>query len=198
MARTREDLLRAGEELFAKDGLDGPSLDAICARAEKTRGAFYVHFKDRDDFLAAVMERVGMPFLDAVLGAAGGEPVPLEEAAERFVAAFASGAYPLTKGGALRPSQLIDACARSKRVRDRYATLIEEAIARLARAIEAAQRAGRVRADVPPEGMATLLLAAIIGAQTMSVDLRLPLRLGDAAATILALLSAEAARPRRA
>src|SRR5512139_3571958 len=155
MQETREALLRAGEELFACEGLDGPSLDAICARAGKTRGAFYVHFEDRDAFLAAVMERVGMPFLDAVLGA-GAEPVTLGEAAARFVDAVARGAYPLTKGGALRPSQLIDACTRSKAVRDRYAGLIQDAVARLSLAVKRAQSAESARPDVEADDVAVL------------------------------------------
>lgn len=192
MQETREALLEAGEELFAREGLDGPSLDAICERAKKTRGAFYVHFPDRDAFLAAVMERVGMPFLDAVLGQRG-EALSLEEAARRFVEAFAKGSYPLTKGGALRPSQLIDACARSRPVRDRYAGLIEDAIVRLGAAIEQAQGEGRARGDVDARDTATLLLAAIVGAQTMLVDLKLPLAFGDAARAALTLLAA----PRR-
>ena len=50
--------------LFAKHGLDGPSLDDICAHAGFTRGAFYVHFEDRDDFLVAVMDRVGRQIVD--------------------------------------------------------------------------------------------------------------------------------------
>src|SRR4051812_40727719 len=57
--RTREALVEAGIALFAEQGLDGPSLDAICERAGFTRGAFYVHFRDRDELLQAVMERVG-------------------------------------------------------------------------------------------------------------------------------------------
>ena len=55
---TREALLRAGMELFAEQGLDVPSLDALCARAGFTRGAFYVHFADREEFIVAVMERI--------------------------------------------------------------------------------------------------------------------------------------------
>jgi AcrR family transcriptional regulator len=193
MQETREALLRAGEELFAREGLDGPSLDAICAHAGKTRGAFYVHFEDRDAFLAAVMERVGLPFLDAVLGA-GEAPVSLGEAAARFVESVAKGSYPLTKGGALRPSQLIDACTRSKPVRDRYAGLIQDAITRLAGATKRAQKDGLARADVEADDVAVLLLAAIVGAQTMLVDLRLPLRFPDAARTALTLLAAPAQR----
>src|SRR5262252_1452795 len=53
MQRTREALIQAGIELFAEKGLDAPSLDEICDRAGYTRGAFYVHFADRDEFVVA-------------------------------------------------------------------------------------------------------------------------------------------------
>jgi AcrR family transcriptional regulator len=190
MQETREALLRAGESLFAEQGLDGPSLDAICARAGYTRGAFYVHFEDRDAFLAAVMERVGMPFLDAVLGATGDESMSVDVAMSRFVTALASGEYPLVREGAVRPSQLIDACTRSPRVRDRYAALIEDAIGRLAAILARGQAAGSVRADLSPRDAAVLFLAAIVGAQTMLVDLRLPLDVAAAAAGALKMLEA--------
>ena len=62
---TREALIQAGMAELAGQGLKQPSLDAICARAGFTRGAFYVHFEDREDFIAAVMERVLGGFLDA-------------------------------------------------------------------------------------------------------------------------------------
>ncbi|MCZ7684911.1 MAG: TetR family transcriptional regulator [Sandaracinaceae bacterium] len=56
--KTREALVDAAAELFAEQGLTGPSLDAICAKAGFTRGAFYVHFATRDDLIAAVVEKI--------------------------------------------------------------------------------------------------------------------------------------------
>ena len=53
---TRQALLAGRAAELIEHGLDAPSLDAICARAGFTRGAFYVHFKDRDDFLVAVTD----------------------------------------------------------------------------------------------------------------------------------------------
>src|SRR5215470_788296 len=87
---TREALLRAAMGEFAEHGLDAPSLDAICARAGFTRGAFYVHFRDREDLVAAVMERVLGAFLDAIVarGEVGGER-SLAATVERFAAAVA-------------------------------------------------------------------------------------------------------------
>lgn len=190
MAETREKLLRAGAELFAKEGLDGPSLDAICERAGYTRGAFYVHFEDRDAFMVAVMEREGLPFLDAILGGEDDADAPptFESVVGRFLASVVSGAYPLTRKGGPKPHQLLDACARSKKIRARYVALVADAIARLARVIEASQDEGSLRSDVKPTEIATILLAAIIGSQTMlelDAEIDLP-RTGAAMMTLLA------------
>ena len=188
MAETREALLLAGEALFAEQGLDGPSLDAICERAGRTRGAFYVHFADRDEFLAAVMERVGAPYLDAVLG--GGEHAPrsLADVAARFIASVASGAYPLTRPGGPKPHQLLDACARSPRVRARYVELIAESISRLEHVITLDQREHALRDDVSARAIASALLAAVIGAHTM-IELGAPIDLGEGAAALITMLA---------
>lgn len=178
---TRDALIHAGLLLFARHGLDGPSLDAICARAGYTRGAFYVHFKDRDDFLVAVMERVGTAFLDAVIG--GG----LEPTVRRFLSSIADGLYPITRKGGVRPYQLYDACARSPAVRSRYVDLIGLAIAKLALLVSEEQRAGALRGDVAAGDAAGLLLALVIGAHTM-LDLEVPLDYPQLARAALALL----------
>ncbi|AKF11725.1 TetR/AcrR family transcriptional regulator [Sandaracinus amylolyticus] len=185
-AETREALIRAGIELFASEGLDAPSLDAICARAGKTRGAFYVHFPDRDAFLAAVMERVGLPFLDVVLGS-DDTPPTLTTVVQRFLVAVASGEYPLTAKDGVRPHQLLDACARSEPVRARYVALIESSIARLAAIVARGQDEKTLRDDVRPEDAAAILLAAVVGAQTL-MELRASVDLGPAAAAMLAML----------
>jgi TetR/AcrR family transcriptional regulator, transcriptional repressor for nem operon len=190
--KSREALIEAGLALIAKDGLDGPSLDAICARAGYTRGAFYIHFEDRDDFLIAVMDRAGGQLLDAVIG------VGLATTVQRFVAALASGLYPLTRRGGVRPYQLYDACARSPAIRARYVELIRSSIERLTDVVAADQAAGALADHVAAADVAALLLALAIGAQTM-LDLELPLDYAALARATLALLGSggRAEKPRR-
>ncbi len=189
--QTRAALIDAGIALFASQGLD-VSLDAICDGAGFTRGAFYVHFADRDAFLEVVMERLGAQFLDAVLGVAGDEDAGLAGTAARFFRAVAMNEYPLMREGGVRPHQLLDACARSPAIRERYVALAEESVARLVKIVRADQRAGRVRDDMDARTIATILLAAIIGVQTMN-DLRMPV---DLARTGLATLRLLAPSPR--
>jgi len=184
--RTRRALIEAGIELFSKEGLDAPSLDAICERAGYTRGAFYVHFRDRDDFIVAVMETAGRPILDQLVAASPQEDLATTVA--RFLTAFADGRYPMAPRGGIRPHQLIDACMRSPRVRQRYVELIVEAMTRVARGVEHGQRQGLVRPDLDATAVATLLLAAVIGSQTMS-ELEVPYDVGRTAAAVLQLLA---------
>jgi TetR/AcrR family transcriptional repressor of nem operon len=186
---TREALIDAGIALFGEEGLDA-SLDAICARAGFTRGAFYVHFADRDVFLEAVMGKVGAQFLDAVLGATG-EDENILGVAGRFLRAVASGDYPLMRperGGGVRPHQLLDACARSPAVRARYVALAEDSVGRMAKAVRRGQKDQVLRADVDAKVVAQILLAAIIGAQTM-YELAMPIDLAKTSALLLRVLA---------
>lgn len=189
---TREALIRAGMDLFAQHGLDAPSLDAICERAGFTRGAFYVHFKDRDGFLVAVMDKVGSQFLEAVLANTQGD-VTLETAALRFVEAVDRGDYPLMRKGGVRPHQLLAACARSKEIRKRYVELVEQSIAMLEVLVANAKRAGTIRTDADPPEIANVLLAAVIGVQTM-MDLGVHVDLSAATRAVLAMLGAPRSR----
>jgi AcrR family transcriptional regulator len=54
---TTHQLLVAARKLFARDGYTPTSLDAICDAAEVTKGAFYHHFKNKEQLFRAVYER---------------------------------------------------------------------------------------------------------------------------------------------
>lgn len=183
---TRDALLQAATDLFRNDGLDA-SLDAICARAGYSRGAFYVHFQDRDALLSAVIERILGQLIDTLFGRdEEAEDFPL--LVQRFLSTVASGHYPISRDGALRPWQLLDACARSKAVRAQYLSLIATGERRLAIAIARAQARGELRADVPAAAVANLLMGMTLGMQTM-LDLQVPLDLPAQAALVMQLLA---------
>ena len=58
-AATRRKLLAAAEKIFARDGFEAARLAEIAALAGYTRGAFYAHFKSKEDIFFALLERVG-------------------------------------------------------------------------------------------------------------------------------------------
>ncbi|MFE5796852.1 TetR/AcrR family transcriptional regulator [Streptomyces sp. NPDC056503] len=54
---TTQQLLASARKLFARDGYASTSLDAICEASEVTKGAFYHHFKNKEQLFRAVYER---------------------------------------------------------------------------------------------------------------------------------------------
>jgi AcrR family transcriptional regulator len=169
---TYEALITAGISSFAEQGLDAPSLDSICARAGYTRGAFYVHFKDRDDFLSAVMSRVLAGFIDAIV-ATGDAALDLQKTIDTFVGAVQARAFPIN--GVMQFHQLLAACVRSPVVRDRYVEVLREGARRVAIAVGEGQGAGTVRRDIRPESIAILLVAIVTGMQGL-VDVQFPVQ----------------------
>jgi AcrR family transcriptional regulator len=55
-AATCEKLLAAAEKIFARDGFEAARLADIAALAGYTRGAFYAHFKSKEDIFFALLE----------------------------------------------------------------------------------------------------------------------------------------------
>ena len=55
-ADTRERLLRAAADLFARKGVDAVSVDAIADEAGRTSGALYDHFGGKQGLIAALVD----------------------------------------------------------------------------------------------------------------------------------------------
>lgn len=188
-AETREALVNASIELFSEKGLDLPSLDEICARAGFTRGAFYVHFKDREELLAAVIDRVLSVFMDVVI-AQGDSQADLRVTIERFVGFAAAGMVPFSGGSSLAFHHLMEARHRSPAIAERVNAAFVDAIRRVAIAARDGQQHGPVRDDVTPDAIATLLLAAAIGLTTL-LDAGVPVDVPDVLGAALRVLFKE-------
>jgi len=186
---TRAALIAAAIEEFAAHGLD-VSLDAICARADLTRGAFYVHFDHREDLIAAAMQEVLGDFVRSLTAAdAPGAPRSIAEVAGAFFAAAESGSSVLHGGTGLRFFHLLEACHRSKQLGNTYRIVVMAARDQLARILADDQAAGRIRADVDAPALADLLVLMALGLVVRN-ELELPLSLSRLSATSLAVLGA--------
>ena len=53
---TQKRLLDAAEEVFVRNGYEGAQLDEIAARADRSKGAVYTHFKSKEDLFLALFE----------------------------------------------------------------------------------------------------------------------------------------------
>jgi AcrR family transcriptional regulator len=192
-AETRDALVRAAAAEFSERGLDAPSLDAICARAGFTRGAFYVHFRDREDLVAAVMERALGAFFDAII--AGGGADDLERSVRRFedavvgIARLRGERRARARVPGVPFYRVLEACDRSEDLRERFVALLGEAARRVAEATAAGQRAGKVRDDVAPATLAALLVTLALG-YVVELEAGMPIDAAAARRALLALVAA--------
>jgi AcrR family transcriptional regulator len=56
-AATRQALLAAARRIFARDGFEACRIEDIAAAAGYTRGAFYAHFRAKEDLFFAIFEQ---------------------------------------------------------------------------------------------------------------------------------------------
>ena len=75
---TRDALVKAGLELFAKRGYSEVGTEEIVKRARVTRGALYHHFTDKRDLFRAVHERVEESLVERIAGQMQGVSDPWE------------------------------------------------------------------------------------------------------------------------
>ncbi|MCB9743484.1 MAG: TetR/AcrR family transcriptional regulator [Alphaproteobacteria bacterium] len=172
-AETREALLAAALTLFSEEGLDGPSLQRICSAAGYTRGAFYVHFEDRQELQLAVMERVIDAWTEVIVETAGGGKGDLEATVDRFVATFLRTladpeADVFLRLGTANIYLLLAAARQDPVVAERLGALLDREAGRLAGVIAAAQRGGRVREDQSARSLADLLVTLVLGVLAMT------------------------------
>jgi TetR/AcrR family transcriptional repressor of nem operon len=159
---TRQALIQAGMAAFSEEGVDLPSLDAICARAGFTRGAFYVHFKDREDFFAAVVEQVLQDFVDWMLSDAGSQG-GLPRVVDRFIDVVRDNKVPVNDRHRLLVQLVAHGTKRGPEPGQPYKPLIEQAISRLSESARQAHADGTLKHDLEATQLALLLVASAIG-----------------------------------
>ncbi len=190
--RTRLALLEAGLAEISLQGL-GASLDSICARAGLTRGAFYVHFADREAFLIAVMHHVLGTFVATLTGATAGS---VAGAITHFFALADARDPAVHADSSLRFHHVMEACRRSRPIGDAYRQLVVIARDQLAQRIAKDQRAGLARTELAPAAFADLLLVAALGVAA-TFELELPLGVPGVGESLLLLAAPPAPRPAR-
>jgi len=185
---SREALIKSAMALMPEKGID-VSLDELCAHAGYTRGAFYVHFKNRDELTLEVMTINGENWLSSVFRPQpDGEAEDLMTMVQRFLTEMVSGTYPISQEAGLRPHQLLEACARSEPIKQRYLELVTDSICRLTANVKQSQDKKMLNVGIDPEQIASLLLALAIGVHTM-YDLDYPIDFSKGSMTLLQLLA---------
>ncbi len=64
---TREDWLETGLKLLSDLGEQALTLEKLCQATSRTKGSFYHHFQDRDDFVKALLEYWRSKYTDRII-----------------------------------------------------------------------------------------------------------------------------------
>ncbi len=161
---TREGILDAAEACFHEHGVARTTLEMIGARAGYTRGAVYWHFKNKIDVLAAVIERVRLPFmqeLDRAATESRGTPV-LD-----LRSVILTSLIDLSQDERLRNTMEImlrsDTSADSKVLADLQQAGFRDGLERMARALRRADQLGQLKPGANAEVVARMLHATVLG-----------------------------------
>ncbi len=177
---TRAALIRAALEEFATRGFDAPSLDSICEKAGYTRGAFYVHFRSREELVAAVMESQLSRLLDAVIGT-DVQNADLEQTIDLYVNLSTRGRKrldvptarpPLGRGDDILLHHLLESCERSPAVREKLQQMLDGSIDRLVDVVNHEAESGGVRKEIGAREVSSLLVLLALGLR-VATDLEL-------------------------
>ena len=165
-AVTRERIIDAVAEILEHNGAPSLNVSFVMQRAGVSRTAFYVHFSNVHDAVAAVIERIANELDD--------------EAADWFVDPDAVGSRDVVYQNALRAGRsekprarlacaIVDATAMNESLRSLWRHgLIQGQIDATAAAIRRDQAAGVVRSNLDPD--ATALALTLMGEQ-LSLEL---------------------------
>lgn len=160
LEHTRNVLLDAAEEVFARKGFDGAALEDIAEVGGYTRGAIYSHFGSKAELFLAVVERQRQQFLDGFADVIATfhrlDDLDADELGDRWRDLVAAEG----PDRAVLGSEYTLFLLRNPEARERVAAQREETVRALADYISkgAARLGGRL--SIPAQDLARVILAA--------------------------------------
>ena len=162
--RTRQDIIQAGARLFAQHGYFHTSTNDLLEAVSISKGAFYHHFKSKEELALAVLDHLRQEYQRQVFDSIDPDTEPAQrlwDTLNQLLELNSSGQWPhclllarLAQEMAQEDSQLSQSVAQAVDwIMDRWQTLVAEA-----------QAAGGVRADLDSEVLAQLIVTILFGA----------------------------------
>ncbi|HEY9679708.1 MAG TPA: TetR/AcrR family transcriptional regulator [Drouetiella sp.] len=161
-AMTRQSIIDAAGKLFSVHGFDATSIDEICQAADVVKGTFYYHFKSKEDLVIELRKEMTGQLEEFAAGELASGKAPIEvlrdlmikdarwtEQNEELSIIFVSQIY-MNRAATLKnpdtpPSRLKGSLRRP-----------------MSLAIEAAQQAGQLRADVDTNELCEMIFGFYI------------------------------------
>jgi len=164
--KTRQRLLASALGIFARNGYERATVDEIVRDAGFSKGAFYVHFKSKDDLFWTMLEERILHRQDAFR-----QSVTPGASFRQNVRGLLTAIFDLESEDPSWPAIVMEFAAhagRNAEVRDRFATIYERWREVIVAMLRRGQAAGQVRDDIDLAFAASAAIALIEGTITQS------------------------------
>ena len=163
-AGTRERLLRAAADVFARRGYDGARVSDIAASAGLSNGALYAYFGSKAELLVGALRAHGRRLLDDVVAH------PSQSISEQLLTTGRSLRRRRDPDGYLVLEALV-AARRDEEVAGPMRDYVGDRTAWLAGLVREAQDRGELDAGLPPDAVAHFCLSLAVGTALVTPDL---------------------------
>jgi TetR/AcrR family transcriptional regulator, transcriptional repressor for nem operon len=159
----REQLIEAGLKTLLRQGFNGSGVQDIANAARVPKGSFYNHFKSKEAFAAEVVERYWQAgdrtgiLRDLTVG-------PVERLRIYFGALFDAAVGPDFEKGCMIGNFSTELADQSPEIRERLAAIYAAWTRSIESCVREAQKAKRVRVDLPASAVASFLINSWEGA----------------------------------
>lgn len=163
---TRQRLLTSALGIFARNGYERATVDEIVRDAGFSKGAFYVHFKSKDDLFWTMLEERILHHQDAFR-----QSVNPGSSFRQNVRRLLSAIFDLESEDPSWPAIVMEFVAHAGRnsdVRERFATIYKRWREVIVAMLREGQAAGQVRGDIDLAFAASAAIALIEGTITQS------------------------------
>lgn len=154
-ASTRAKIITAARRLFAANGYEGTSTEAVLADSQVSRGALYHHFANKEALFAAVLEAVEEDITAETARAGGSAAEPVEALRRAFDSFLGMACQAEVRQIVLTDAHSVLGWQKWREIEGRYG------LGRLKLALKMIAASGRIREEMV-DTYAHILLASLI------------------------------------
>ncbi len=156
--RTRQRIYRTAMDLFARKGYDNVTVDDICRKLGMTKGAFYAHFRSKDQIILEEFMHMDRHY-EVVAESLSSLDSSLEK-----LRAFNREAIRLMSELGVTIMRVLYHSQIAPRTKDPYLVHAGRNLYRITeQLIREGQERGEIRSDLPPEELTAILINAFRG-----------------------------------
>jgi len=164
---TMQRLQVAGLELFYQNGYHSTSVDDILKKLDLSKGAFYYHFKSKEDFFISIIQSlIVQKIYSALVQPIEGKEDPFTTIEKSLDAALETAEHNFFDNGFVLSNFLIETNGKDEEVNKYLNDILKIWEVALVTSLQKGKTDGYVARHVDSEGVASYIISSFIGVRT--------------------------------